>query len=147
MSSFIFWYDHNLHLMLQVLIHSLSHKIGMCFCAWFHCDYIISLAPGTLRGGPVIEGRQMGWGTNGLGDQWVGGPMGWGPMGWGTNGLGDQWFGDQWFGGAMGWGSNGMGEQWVGGPMGWGCNGLGDQWDWGGGGGGGGADPFTITKP
>ena len=74
-----------------------------------------------------------------VGDLWIGGPMRRGPMRWGTNEMGDQWvggtneMGDQWNGWCMGanWGTNQMGHWWVGGPMRWGTNEMGDQWDGG----------------
>ena len=127
------------------------------------------------RGGAwVLIGESMRWGTNEMGDQWDGGPLGlaengwtnekgdqweggpmssnnvvgdlWiggpmrrGPMRWGTNEMGDQWvggtneMGDQWNGWCMGanCGTNEMGDQWDGGPMRWGTNEMGDQWDGG----------------
>ena len=83
-------------------------------------------------------GGPMRWGTNEMGDQWDGGPLGLAENGW-TNGKGDQWeggpmssnnvvgtyemgtnekgtneMGDQWDGGAMS-----RGYQWDGGPMKW----------------------------
>ena len=60
-------------------------------------------------------GESMRWGTNEMGDQWVGG----------TNEMGDQW--NEWCMGAN-WGTNEMGDQWDGGPMRWGTNEMGDQW-------------------
>ena len=74
-----------------------------------------------------------------VGDLWIGGPMRRGPMRWGTNEMGDQWvggtneMGDRWNGWCMGanWGTNEMGDWWVGGPMRWGTNEMGDQWDGG----------------
>ena len=100
----------------------------------------------------------MGQGTNEMGDQWDGGPLGLAENGW-TNEKGDQWeggsmssnnvVGDLWIGapmrrGSMRWGTNEMGDQWVGGTnemgdqwnewcMGanWGTNEMGDQWDGG----------------
>ena len=65
-----------------------------------------------MRRGP------MRWGTNEMGDQWVGG----------TNEMGDQW--NEWCMGAN-WGINEIGDQWDGGPMRWGTNEMGDQWDGG----------------
>ena len=65
-----------------------------------------------MRRGP------MRWGTNEMGDQWVGG----------TNEMGDQW--NEWCMGAN-WGINEIGDQWDGGPMKWGTNEMGDQWDGG----------------
>ena len=69
-------------------------------------------------GGPAGEKGPMGWGTNEMEDQWVGG----------TNETGDQW--NEWCMGANG-GINEMGDQWEGGPMRWGTNEMGDQWDGG----------------
>ena len=74
-----------------------------------------------------------------VGDLWIGAPMRRGPMRWGTNEMGDQWvggtneMGDQWNEWCMGanWGINEMGDQWDGGPMRWGTNEMGDQWDGG----------------
>ena len=34
---------------------------------------------------------------NAVGDQWDGGPMRMGPMGWGTNGMGNQWADPAWW--------------------------------------------------
>ena len=69
-----------------------------------------------MRRGP------MRWGTNEMGDQWVGGG---GPMGWGTHGMSGAWV---LIGGSMRWGTNEMGDQWDGEPMRWGTNEMGDQW-------------------
>ena len=77
--------------------------------------------------------------NNVVGDLWIGAPMRRGPMRWGTNEMGDQWvggtneMGDQWNEWCMGanWGINEMGDQWDGGPMRWGTNEMGDQWDGG----------------
>ena len=84
------------------------------------------------EGGPMSS-------NNVVGDLWIGGPMRRGPMRWGTNEMGDQWvggtneMGDQWNEWCMGanWGINEMGDQWDGGPMRWGTNEMGDQWDGG----------------
>ena len=84
------------------------------------------------EGGPMSS-------NNVVGDLWIGGPMRRGPMRWGTNEMGDQWvggtneMGDQWNGWCLGanWGTNEMGNQWDGGPMRWGTNEMGDQWDGG----------------
>ena len=73
------------------------------------------------EGGPMSS-------NNVVGDLWIGGPMRRGPMRWGTNEMGDQWvggtneMGDQWNGWCLGanWGTNEMGNQWDGGPMRWG---------------------------
>ena len=95
-------------------------------------------------------------GTNEMGDQWDGGPLGLAENGW-TNEKGDQWeggpmssnnvVGDLWIGapmrrgpmiwgtnesgGPMRWGTNEMSGAWVliGGPMRWGTNEMGGQWD------------------
>ena len=83
----------------------------------------------------------MRWGTNEMGDQWVGGTndMG-GPMEWVVHGcyLGDQWEGGgggRWVGGPVRWGTNEMGDKWDGGPLGLADDGVtyekGDQWDGG----------------
>ena len=77
--------------------------------------------------------------NNVVGDLWIGGPMRRGPMRWGTNEMGDQWvggtneMGDQWNEWCMGanWGIYEIGDQWDGGPMRWGTNEMGDQWDGG----------------
>ena len=77
--------------------------------------------------------------NNVVGDLWIGGPMRRGPMRWGTNEMGDQWvggtneMGDQWNGWCMGanCGTNEMGDLWDGGPMRWGTNEMGNQWDGG----------------
>ena len=86
--------------------------------------------------GPVYPG--LHWGTNEMGDQWVGGdqwdggPMEWVMHGanWGTNAMGDWWVG-----GPMRWGTNEMGDQWDGGPLGLADDGVtnekGNQWDGG----------------
>ena len=67
-------------------------------------------------------GGLMRWGTNEMGDQWDGGPLGLADDGV-TNEKGDQWDG-----GPMRWGTNEMGDQWA--PiMYWGTNELGDQWE------------------
>ena len=80
--------------------------------------------------------------NNVVGGLWIGGPVRRGPMRWGTNEMGDQWvggtneMGDQWNGWCLGanWGTNEMGNQWDGGPMRdwglmrWGTNEMGDQW-------------------
>ena len=67
-------------------------------------------------------GGLMRWGTNEMGDQWDGGPLGLADDGV-TNEKGDQWDG-----GPMIWGTNEMGDQWA--PiMYWGTNELGDQWE------------------
>ena len=127
-----------------------------------------------MGGALMLIGGPMRWGTNEMGDQWDGGPLGFaengwtnekgdqweggpmssnnvvgdlwtgapmrrGPMRWGTNEMGDQWvggtneMGDQWNEWCMGayWGINEMGDQWDGGPMRWGTNEMGDQWDGG----------------
>ena len=84
------------------------------------------------EGGPMSS-------NNVVGDLWIGAPMRRGPMRWGTNEMGDQWvggtneMGDQWNEWCMGanWGINEMGDQWDGGPMRWGTNEMGDQWDGG----------------
>ena len=67
-------------------------------------------------------GGLMRWGTNEMGDQWDGGPLGLADDGV-TNEKRDQWDG-----GPMIWGTNEMGDQWA--PiMYWGTNELGDQWE------------------
>ena len=84
------------------------------------------------EGGPMSS-------NNVVGNLWIGGPMRRGPMRWGTNEMGDQWvggtneMGDQWNEWCMGanWGINEMGDQWDGGPMRWGTNEMGDLWDGG----------------
>ena len=84
------------------------------------------------EGGPMSS-------NNVVGDLWIGAPMRRGPMRWGTNEMGDQWvggtneMGDQWNEWCMcaNWGINEMGDQWDGGPMRWGTNEMGDQWDGG----------------
>ena len=84
------------------------------------------------EGGPMSS-------NNVVGDLWIGRPMRRGPMRWGTNEMGDQWvggtneMGEQWNGWCLGanWGTNEMGNQWDGGPMRWGTNEMGDQWDGG----------------
>ena len=70
-------------------------------------------------GAPMRRGP-MRWGTNEMGDQWVGGPMR-----WGTNEMSGAWV---LIGGSMRWGTNEMGDQWDGEPMRWGTNEMGDQW-------------------
>ena len=82
------------------------------------------------------------WGTNEMGDQWDGGPLGFADDGV-TNERGDQWdggpviwgtneMGDQWDGGPLGFADDGVtnerGDQWDGGPVIWGTNEMGDQW-------------------
>ena len=84
------------------------------------------------EGGPMSS-------NNVVGDLWIGAPMRRGPMRWGTNEMGDQWvggtneMGGQWNEWCMSanWGINEMGDQWDGGPMRWGTNEMGDQWDGG----------------
>ena len=81
------------------------------------------------EGGPMSS-------NNVVGDLWIGGPMRRGPMRWGTNEMGDQWvggtneMGDQWNEWCMGanWGINEMGDQWDREPMRWGTYEMGDQW-------------------
>ena len=96
--------------------------------------------------GPMIWGTSgvggggvgANWGTNEIGDQWDGGPLGLAEIGW-INENGDQWKGgpmssnnvvlDLWIGGQMRmepmrWGTIEMGDQWVGGT-----NEMGDQWN------------------
>ena len=69
------------------------------------------------------------WGTNGIGDQWDGGPLGLAEIEW-MNEKGDQYVvEDLWIGGPMrrgpmSGGTNEMGHQWVGGT-----NEMGDQWN------------------
>ena len=92
----------------------------------------------TNEKGDQWEGVPMS-SNNVVGDLWIGGPMRRGPMRWGTNEMGDQWvggtneMGDQWNGWCMGanWGTNEMGDLWDGGPMRWGTNEMGNQWDGG----------------
>ena len=92
----------------------------------------------TNKKGDQWEGEPMS-SNNVVGDLWIGAPMRRGPMRWGTNEMGDQWvggtneMGDQWNEWCMGanWGINEMGDQWDGGPMRWGTNEMGDQWDGG----------------
>ena len=84
------------------------------------------------EGGPMSS-------NNVVGDLWIGAPMRRGPMRWGTNEMGDQWvggtieMGDQWNEWCMGanWGINEIRDQWDGGPMRWGTNEMEDQWDGG----------------
>ena len=78
------------------------------------------------EGGPMSSNNVVG---DLLGDLWIGGPMR-----WGTNEMGDQWvggtneMGDQWNEWCMGanWGSMRWGDQWDGEPMRWGTNEMGD---------------------
>ena len=66
--------------------------------------------------------RDVGGGTNEIGDQWDGGTLGWSDDGV-TNEKGDQWDG-----GPKRLGTNEMGDQWV--PIVyWGTSELGDQWE------------------
>ena len=75
----------------------------------------------TMRRGHMNWGTRRWEGTNGMGDQWDGGPKR-----WGTNGMGDVWVPMRWGramsrgGGPMRWGTNEMGAN-------WGTNEMGDQ--------------------
>ena len=111
----------------------------------------------TMWRGLMNWGTSQWEGTNGMGDQWDGGPMEWavrgcwlgdqwdgGPVRWGTIGIDrNGWTnekGDQWEGGPMS-SNNVVGDLWIGGPMRrgpmrwgpmrWGANESGDQWDGG----------------
>ena len=78
----------------------------------------------TNEKGGQWEGGSMS-SNNVVGDLWIGGSMIRGPMRWGTNELGDQWvggtneMGDQWNEWCMdaNWGTNEMGDLWDGEPM------------------------------